>query len=179
MPRSYSIGEFADELGVHPQTVKPGVATTISTTPEHPAVNVEFHTEHSAGSQATLAQQTVLHFTPAFRVTARVKTATLTADSQATLAQQTVLHSTPASQLTTRQKTPTSTANSTDSQNTLTTTDGASKTPIPTLELISTPLSMTDRKPTTDAFSSPASATNSPVCAHRKHNSSSIPSNQR
>ena len=97
MPRSYSIGEFADELGVHPQTVKPGVATTISTTPEHPAVNVEFHTENSAGSQATLAQQTVLH-------------------------------STPASQLTTRQKTPTSTANSTDSQNTLTTTDGASKT---------------------------------------------------
>ena len=106
MPRSYSIGEFADELGVHPQTVKPGVATTISTTPEHPAVNVEFHTENSAGSQATLAQQTVLHFTPAFRVTARVKTATLT-------------------------------ANSPDSRNTLTTTDGASKTPIPTLEVTS------------------------------------------
>ncbi len=97
MPRSYSIGEFADELGVHPQTVKPGVATTISTTPEHPAVNVEFHTENSAGSQATLAPQAVLDSTPASQVTARKKTAT-------------------------------STANSTDSQNTLTTTDGASKT---------------------------------------------------
>ena len=48
-----------------PRRLNAGVATTISTTPEHPAVNVEFHTENSAGSQATLAQQTVLHFTPA------------------------------------------------------------------------------------------------------------------
>jgi hypothetical protein len=49
-----------------PRRLNAGVATTISTTPEHPAVNVEFHTENSTGSQATFAQQTVLHFTPAF-----------------------------------------------------------------------------------------------------------------
>ncbi|ERG96428.1 MAG: hypothetical protein J07HQW2_02907 [Haloquadratum walsbyi J07HQW2] len=38
MPRSYSVGEFADELGVHRQTVNGGVERTKSTTHERRVV---------------------------------------------------------------------------------------------------------------------------------------------
>ena len=79
---------------------------------------------------------------------------------QATLVQQTVLPSTPVSPVTARKKTVTSTANSTDSQTTPMTTAGVSKTPTPTLAVVSTKTAvastrflMTYRTPSTDVFS--------------------------
>ena len=98
------------------------------------------------------------------------------ADLLAILVRQTVLPSTLVFPVTDRKKTAISTGNSTDSQTTLTTTAGASKTPTLTLAVVlpktavaSTHSSMTYKKPTTGASSLPTK-TDSLVLAPRISN---------